>query len=311
MNRKIRVGTRMSRLALWQADFVVRSLQGSFPGYEFETVPIITRGDKLLDVSLDKVGDKGFFTKELELALLHREVDIAVHSLKDYPTEVTEGLIIAAVTVRHDPREALISKNGETFFQLSPGARVGTSSLRRKAQLLHWRPDLQLVDLRGNVDTRVKKLETGEYDAVVLAAAGVERLGLREKIVEKLDSSICLPAAGQGALGVETRKDDPGIIDLVRTVNDPVTHRCVTAERALLQALGGGCQVPVGALAVERKGVIFLEAMVGTLDGTLIIRDSIAGEREAPGELGKKLAQKLVYRGAGRVLQQIRQEQVS
>ncbi|MCR4442792.1 MAG: hydroxymethylbilane synthase [Peptococcaceae bacterium] len=306
MRKKIRVGTRTSRLALWQAGFVVNRLKICCPAYEFEIIPIVTAGDRLIDVSLDTAGDKGLFTKELELALLNREVDMAVHSMKDYPTEETNGLVIAAVTERHDPREALISKRGEPFLRLPEGTRVGTSSQRRKSQLLHRRPDLQVVEMRGNVDTRLNKLETVDYDAIVLAAAGVERLGLHARITEKLDFSVCLPAAGQGALGVETRASDEETIELAVMVNHRETARCVLEERAFLRALGGGCQVPAGVLAVYENKKIVLQAAVGSPDGRLMLRAAISGEIEPPGELGEALCRQLKSQGAGSILEQAR-----
>jgi len=307
----IKVGTRKSKLALWQTNFVVDSLKGFYPSVEFEIVLIETKGDQILDVSLDKLGDKGFFTKELETALLNREVDFAVHSMKDLPTGLPEGLVIAAVTKRHDPRDVIISRDNLTFARLPAGARVGTSSPRRKSQLLHARPDIVLLDMRGNVDTRIKKMETGDYDAIVLAAAGVERLGRQDVITEKLDYSICLPAVGQGALGIETRAGDTEIIEMVRKVNDLATERCVLAERSLLRSLEGGCQAPVGALAAVRSGSIVLEAVVAGTDGLVLIRDAMAGDLSAAEDLGEKLASVLLERGADDILKKIRRGHIS
>jgi hydroxymethylbilane synthase len=270
----------------------------------------VTKGDLLLDVSLNKVGDKGFFTKELEAVLLNGEVDFAVHSMKDLPTEITEGLVIAAVTKRHDPRDMLISRDNLTFAQLPKGARIGTSSLRRKSQLLHKRPDLEMVDIRGNIDTRIKKMKTNNYNAIVLAAAGVERLGLEGLITQKLDYSICLPAVGQGALGIETRADDAEVIEITGKVNDLLTEKCVTAERALLRSLEGGCQVPVGAIATVDMGGIVLKAMVASVDGSVVLYDTMEGDLFDSVNLGKELSSRLLERGADEILKKVRWEHV-
>lgn len=301
--KTIKVGTRQSPLALWQTNYVIEALKQKHSDYQFELVPMCTKGDKFLHVSLDKVGGKGLFTKELETGLLAGSIDFAVHSLKDLPTQLPPGLLIGAVTERHDPREVLISKKGKGFNELPRGARIGTSSLRRKAQLLHHRPDLIMVDLRGNLQTRLKKMESQNLDAIVLAAAGVERLGWQDKITEKLDCSLCLPAAGQGALAIEVREDDELILSLIQGVHDKKTARCVMAERTLLDALEGGCHVPVGALAEEQDEKLYLEAIVGSLDGKVVLREKMYGSCTEPQALGLQVAEHLKKQGAAELLE--------
>ncbi|MDD2211387.1 MAG: hydroxymethylbilane synthase [Desulfitobacteriaceae bacterium] len=305
MIRTIRIGTRQSPLALRQTELVLAGLRKVWPEVFFQIILITTKGDKLVDVSLNKVGDKGFFTKELEAALLKEEIDLAVHSMKDLPSCLPEGLTIGAVMVRHDPREALISRNNLTFAELPAGALVGTSSPRRKAQLLHCRPDLDIRDMRGNVDTRIKKLERENLDAIVLAAAGIVRLGLRERITEILDTTLCLPAVGQGALGVEIRVDNELMLEMVKSLNDPDTSGCVKAERTLLEALQGGCQVPVGALAECREDTIVLQALVANSEGSRILRGQLSGKREEAEQIGLDLARQLLRQGAGEILDSI------
>lgn len=306
MKQIIRVGTRHSPLALWQADYAIDLIRQAFPQVEIQVVPIKTKGDKLLDVPLAKIGDKGLFIKELEQALLDKRIDLAVHSMKDLPTEIAAGLAIGAMTRRHDPRDVLISRDQVPFYRLKPGARIGTSSLRRRAQLLHARPDLDIEDLRGNLHTRLLKMEDRELDAIVLAAAGVERLGWQDKITEKLDIDLCLPAVGQGSIGLEVRQNDEFIHKLIQAAGDKETENCVLAERALLRALEGGCQVPLGALAVIDKEILVLEAMVASLDGVAMIRDRLVGDPANAEELGLLLAQKLKTRGAEAILNKIR-----
>ncbi|NLW25116.1 MAG: hydroxymethylbilane synthase [Clostridia bacterium] len=305
--RTIKVGSRQSQLAMWQTKYVVKILEQKCPEYNFEIIPIKTKGDKILDVALAKIGDKGLFTKELEVAILEKKIDFAVHSMKDLPTVIPQGLMIAAITKRHDPRDVLISKDKLTFDRLPSGALVGTSSLRRKAQLLNKRPDLKLVDIRGNINTRLKKMETENLDAIILAAAGVERLGLQEVITEKLDTSICLPAVGQGCIGIEVRAGDEEIQNIVRIANDPDTEWCVLAERALLKTLEGGCQIPIGALAKIHDSQLTLEAIVASLDGKTLLRDKITGKVQEAEILGQKLAHQLKEQGATKILNQIRQ----
>ncbi|NLT96073.1 MAG: hydroxymethylbilane synthase [Clostridia bacterium] len=306
--KTIKVGTRQSQLALWQTEHVVGILRKKCPQYKFEIVPIKTKGDKILDVALAKIGDKGLFTKELELAILNGDVDFAVHSMKDLPTVIPEGLKIASMTKRHDPRDVLISKNNCSFKDLPVNACIGTSSLRRRAQLLNIRPDLKIIDLRGNLNTRLKRLETDNYDAVILAAAGVERLGWHEKITEKLSYDVCLPAVGQGSIGIEIRQNDPFIEGIVREANDPDTEVCIKAERALLKALEGGCQIPIGAVAQISGNLLNLRAVVGTLNGELLIKDSLIGEIKDSEEIGFELAKRLKEKGAKKILEEIRRE---
>jgi len=305
--KTIRIGSRESQLAMWQTKYVVEELKKKSPQYNYEIIPIKTKGDKILDVALAKIGDKGLFTKELEVAMLQNEIDFAVHSMKDLPTVIPVGLQISAITARHDSRDALISKGNLKFNQLPPGAKVGTSSLRRRAQLLNLRPDLKLCDLRGNLNTRLKKMETENFDAIILAVAGVERLGWQDKIAEKLDFSICLPAVGQGALGIETRCNDPEIIALTSLLNDEPTYYCVTAERSLLRELEGGCQIPIGARGVIKENLLYLEAMVASLDGSILIRDTVQGSFDKAIDLGLELAEKLKQQGATKILEEIRQ----
>ncbi|SMB94173.1 hydroxymethylbilane synthase [Desulfonispora thiosulfatigenes DSM 11270] len=306
MKKCIRVGSRKSQLALWQSEFVISLLKERNPEYTFELIPISTKGDKLLDVALSKIGDKGLFTKELENALLENRIDFAVHSMKDIPTVLPEGLIISAITERHDSRDVLISKNMVLFDDLPKGAKVGTSSLRRRSQILNKRPDLSIEDIRGNLNTRLKKMETENFDAIVIAAAGVERLGWHDKITQKLDFSLSLPAVGQGALGIETRENDEEILKVIDTINHPETNSCVTAERSLLRYLEGGCQIPIGAHALIKDGKMFIEAMVASLDGKILIRDNLEGNIEDAKELGITLAEKLKAQGAVKILEEIR-----
>lgn len=305
----VKVGTRESQLALWQTRWVVGRLMEAHPDREFSYVHIKTKGDKILDSPLAKIGDRGLFVKEIEEALLAREVDLAVHSMKDVPTSLSPGLAIAAMTERADPRDCLLSHRHSSFAALPEGAVVGTSSLRRVAQLRAARPDLQFVAIRGNLDTRLKKLETQGLDAIVLAAAGLDRLGWTDLIVERLAPEICLPAVGQGALGIETREEDSEVAALVAALADPVTTACVTAERALLDWLEGGCQVPIGALAVpDGAGRIWLRGVVASLDGEWIIRGERRGFLSEAGDLGRALAEELLAQGGQEILEQIRLE---
>ncbi|MDK2824091.1 MAG: hydroxymethylbilane synthase [Clostridia bacterium] len=306
--RIIKVGSRQSQLAIWQTKYVVEILKNKCPEYNFEIIPIKTKGDKILDVALAKIGDKGLFTKELEMAILSGRIDFAVHSMKDLPTVIPEGLMIAAMTRRHDPRDALISNKHRSFSELPQGAKIGTSSLRRKAQLLNKRPDLKLVDIRGNINTRLHKMDTENLDGIILASAGVERLGWQDKIAEKLDFSICLPAVGQGSIGIEIRSDNEEIYQIVRLTNDLDTEASILAERALLKSLEGGCQIPIGALAEIKDDKLSLQALVGSLNGEIIIRDSLTGDIKDSEKIGIELALKLKEKGANKILQEIRQE---
>jgi hydroxymethylbilane synthase len=296
----IRIGTRGSALALWQAHHVRDSLSGL--GHAVEIVTITTTGDRLLDKRLEAVGGKGAFLKEIEEALVAREVDLAVHSLKDVPTQLPAGLELVAFLERADPRDALLSRSGALLDALPNGARIGTTSLRRQAQLRARRPDLVIADLRGNVDTRVRKLQAGEFDAILLAVAGLTRLGRAAEITQVIPSDVLLPAPGQGAIALECRSDDAAVRTAAAALHHEATARAVSAERAFLAALGGGCNVPLGALAETdgAEGRLRLRAFVGREDGAACLR----GERKgtAPGELGHALAEELLSRGAGAFL---------
>jgi hydroxymethylbilane synthase len=299
--KPLRIGTRGSALALWQANHVSARL-AEIHGVKSELVRIRTSGDRFQTAAIAQMGTKGIFIKELEDALLAETVDLAVHSMKDVPTETPRGLFFAAITRREDVRDCLISHSGETLRKLPAGARVGTSSLRRQAQVRLCRADLELVELRGNVDTRVKKVTAGEYDAIILAKAGVDRLGFAEKITEILPTTLMLPAVGQGALGIETRAADKETTDLVSALDDEGTRFCVTAERALLRELEGGCQVPLGAWARLGAGGLLLEACVLSPDGKEHLRRELDGAPEEAEDIGKQLGQILFEAGADRIL---------
>ena len=303
--KPLRIGTRGSALALWQADHIADRLK-QLHGVETEIIRIRTSGDHLQSASIAQIGAqtgiKGVFIKELEDALLAEAVDLAVHSMKDVPTEIPRGLSFPAITRREDPRDCLISRTGRTLKNLPSGARIGTSSLRRQAQLLHYRPDLQAVDLRGNVDTRLKKLDAGEFDAIVLAMAGVNRLGASARVTQILDTEVMLPAVGQGALGIETRAGDTETSRLVAALDDSETRACVTAERALLHELQGGCQIPLGALARLSGGELHLEAAVFSPDGTVFVRRDDSGPATDADGVGKRLGKILIEAGADRIL---------
>jgi hydroxymethylbilane synthase len=308
MLREIVVGTRESKLALWQTNWVVENLKDANPQYSFRIVGMRTKGDKILDVALAKIGDKGLFTKELELAMLRGDIDLAVHSMKDLPTELPEGLTIGAVCQREYPGDVLIAKEGKSLDKLPQGAFIGTSSLRRRAQLLSYRPDLKMVEIRGNINTRLRKLGEGGLDAIVLAYAGVTRMGWGDRVTQVLPFEICLPAVGQGSIGVEVRKDDEEILKVVSRI-DHIESRCaITAERALLKKLEGGCQIPIGALGTVDGYNLILQGLVASFDGKRMVRSSIAGGLGEAEKLGQRLAAKLLEMGAGEILQEIRQE---
>jgi len=300
--KRLVIGTRGSALARWQAEHVARQLRLADPALEVELHTIKTKGDRIQDVPLAKVGGKGLFVKEIEEALLAGDVDLAVHSIKDLPTDLVQGLALAAITEREDPRDALVSREG-LLSELPRGAVLGTSSLRRRCQALALRPDLEVRDLRGNVDTRLRKLDQGDYDAVLLAAAGLRRLGFVDRATELLDPRRMIPAVGQGALGIETRQGEEG---LVAALHHDATARRVRAERALLEQLGGGCQVPVAAYAIlEDEGRLRVEALVGHPTGDPVYRSSGEGSLEHPEELGRRVAADLLGQGADRVLEQV------
>ena len=305
MRKQIRIGSRGSALALWQAEWVKSELEKKYPGTSVTLTKIKTTGDKILDVPLAKVGGKGLFVKEIEEAMLAGEIDIAVHSMKDVPTFFPDGLHLSCITKREDPRDALLTRNKVKFKDLPQGANVGTSSLRRQAQLTNVRPDFVIHQLRGNVDTRIKKLKEGQYDAIILAAAGVKRLGLAENVSEYIDPEISLPAIGQGALGIECRVDDRELNDLIAFFNHADTRTCVTGERALLRRLEGGCQVPIACYGEMKDGKLHLTGLVGSVDGKRIIKDAIDGAPEKAEKLGVMLAEKLLSRGADVILREV------
>ncbi len=311
MKNKIVIGTRGSKLALWQAEWIKSELQKRNPGLEIEFNKIKTTGDKILDVPLAKVGGKGLFVKEIEEALLRNEADIAVHSMKDVPTDFPGGLHLAVICKREDPRDAFIAPvqsskfKVQSFKELPQGACVGTSSLRRSCQLLSIRPDLKIEQLRGNLDTRLRKLDEGQFDAIILAAAGVKRLGWTARITETLSPETSLPAIGQGAVGIECRTSDEFINRLIAPLNHPETSVCVRAERALLKKLEGGCQVPVAAYARLVNGKLIIEGLVGSVSGDRIIKDRLEGSPEHAELLGVKLAEILLSQGAKKILDEV------
>jgi hydroxymethylbilane synthase len=296
----LRIGTRGSALARWQAEFVRAELAKR--GTAAELVIIRTSGDRDRESSLRLIGGKGVFTKELEDALLDRRIDLAVHSMKDMPTRLPPGLRIAAICQREDVRDALVSRNAMKLDQLPHGARIGTSSLRRQAQLRHYRRDLEMVDMRGNVDTRLAKLARGDYDAIVLAKAGLERLGRADQITQLLPPDLCMPAVGQGAIGIEIRDEDGETSAAVRQLNHPESQVAVEAERALLAGLESGCQVPIGAWCRIESGNLTMDACVFSPDGAESVRESRTGSSEKAAELGRTVAAALLERGAGRLL---------
>ena len=313
--KKIRIGTRGSQLALWQANWVKGKLSEWNPGIAVEIHKIKTTGDKILDVPLAKVGGKGLFVKEIEEALFDKKIDIAVHSMKDVPTDLPEGLCISAITEREDPRDALISKDGLKLKELKKGAKIGTSSLRRQVQLLNFRNDFEIHQLRGNLNTRIKKLSAGDFAAIILAAAGVKRMGWEDKITEYLPYDIFLPAIGQGALGIEIRESDKEAKKIVEKFNHRETSLCVRAERSFLKRLEGGCQVPIAAFGTiippsppfnkGGEGGIKLEGLVGSIDGKILYRDSEEDKENNIEELGVRLAEKLLNMGADKILKEV------
>jgi hydroxymethylbilane synthase len=298
---KLRIGSRGSQLALWQANHISTLLRDR--SHEVEIEIIHTTGDKIIDVALAMVGAKGMFTKEIEEALAAGRVDLAVHSLKDLPTELPPGFEIAAITERQDPRDAFCSGSFSSFQELPHGARVGTSSLRRQAQLKAIRPDLDILPLRGNVDTRLRKLEEGEYHAIILASAGLKRLGKTQLIKQIIPAEIMCPAAGQGALGIEIREGDAAIRQHLEFLNDPAARAATTCERALLNRLGGGCQVPIGAFAEMKNGKLHLEGIVANPDGSKLLRESRDGND--PEQLGNEVGGILLRRGGDEILEAV------
>ena len=299
---QLRIGTRGSALALWQAEWVKAQLLAAHEELAVELLVIKTTGDKILDVPLAKVGGKGLFVKEIEEALLEGKADLAVHSVKDMPAELPEGLHLAVMPPREDPRDALISRNGAGLEALPHGARVGTSSLRRAAQLLHLRPDLRIETLRGNVDTRLRKLESEGFDAIVLAAAGLKRMELNHVVSEYLEPERMLPAVGQGALGIETRTGDAFTNEVVASLAHPQTMTTVRAERAFLKRLEGGCQVPIGAHATMEGETLILTGMVADLEGVRLIRKELRGDAQQPEVVGERLAEVILESGGAEIL---------
>lgn len=299
------MGTRGSKLALQQSEWFQARIHAVAPEVRVSLRKIQTSGDKIVDVPLAKIGGKGLFVKEIEEALLSGDIDLAVHSMKDVPTLLPNGLEILCVPPREDARDALISRDGTLFRNLRQGAKIGTSSLRRRAQLLNARPDLQIEMLRGNLDTRLRKLKEGQFDAIVLAAAGLRRLAWAEEITEYLDPVVSLPAIGQGALGIEGRSDDRFVRSILGRLDDDATHTAVVAERALLHRLEGGCQVPIAAHATLVDGQLSLEGLVASVDGKMIIRDRVQGQGQEARTLGVQLAERLLARGADRILREI------
>lgn len=312
MKEILRIATRQSPLALWQANFVKNALEQRFPALSVELVTMVTKGDIILDSPLSKIGGKGLFVKELELALLENRADIAVHSMKDVPMSFPEGLGLAVICEREDPRDAFVSNQYDSLADLPDGAVVGTSSLRRQCQLIARYPHLQVKSLRGNVGTRLSKLDNGEYDAIILAAAGLIRLGMPERIRSFIEPTDSLPAAGQGAVGIEARINDERVLGYIRSLNHQPTACCVMAERAMNTHLQGGCQVPIGGFAQlthdEFMGEqVYLRALVGALDGSQIIRAEGIAKVEDAEKLGVEIAEKLLAQGADNILQAIYQ----
>ncbi len=305
MKTSIKIGTRSSKLALWQANWVKSVLTEINPSRNIELVTIKTKGDKILDVPLAKVGGKGLFVKEIEQALLDNRIDLAVHSMKDMPAKIPEGLCIGAIPQREVAGDVLIARNNRSFRDLRRGAVIGTSSLRRAAQVRHSRPDIEIAPLRGNLDTRLKKLETEDLDAIVLAAAGVKRLELEHRITEYLDSDIMLPAVGQGALCIETRQNDRTVAPMMQDLDHGRTRAVVLGERAFLNRLGGSCQVPIAGYGEIHDDIFKLTGLVAEIDGSRIFRTFLTGAVEASESVGIRLAEELLARGADRVLQKL------
>ncbi len=309
MERCIKIGTRGSKLALWQANWVKAELINHHPSVTVELVIIKTKGDKILDVPLAKVGGKGLFVKEIEEALLNGRIDLAVHSMKDMPGDLPEGLCISAIPLRENPLDVLLSHNGVTLKELPANALIGTSSLRRSSQLKNIRPDLNILPLRGNLDTRIRKLEAGEYDAIILAAAGVKRLQYENHIAQYLDPDIMLPAVGQGALCIETRKDDPWITPFVTGLDHEPTRRVVLGERTFLHRLEGGCQVPIAAFGETDAENFTLTGLVSDIDGKTMIRETLTGTPDSSEKIGIDLAEKLLTMGAREILESLKADE--
>ena len=303
--KTIRIATRHSPLAMWQAHFVKAELLKFHPDLIVELLPMKTKGDIILDTPLAKVGGKGLFVKELEVAMLEGRADIAVHSMKDVPVDFPEGLGLTVICEREDPRDAFVSNNYTSIEELPLGAIVGTCSLRRQCQLSERRPDLVIKELRGNVNTRLRKLDEGQYDAIILAAAGLMRLDMPDRIASRIEPEVSLPAVGQGAVGIECRLDDQQTIDLLKSLEHIPTSQRVTAERAMNLALQGGCQVPIGSYAIFTDEGLYLRGLVGSVDGTTIIRKEITGKPEDAQAMGLELAKQLLDCGAKEILAEV------
>lgn len=305
MKANLIIGTRQSLLALWQSNHIASLLRKQYPDCQVTLKKIVTKGDRILDVPLAQIGGKGLFTKEIETELLDGTVDLAVHSLKDMPTVLPEGLCLTAITTRANVGDAFVSNKYASFSELPQGAVLGTSSLRRKAQLLAVRPDLKIVDLRGNVDTRLRKLDKGQMDAIILAAAGLERLGHADRIREIIPTTVCLPAVGQGALAIECRSDNKEVRDMLAFLNDLPTKQATDAERAFLGLIEGGCQVPIGVHAEVENDNVKIEAVIASLDGSKVLRNNITGPAANAADLGRKLGQQMLAEGGEQILADI------
>ncbi|USA52917.1 hydroxymethylbilane synthase [Acinetobacter sp. C32I] len=300
--KTLKIATRQSPLALWQAEHIRSRLNALYPDLTVELLKFVTQGDKILDTPLAKIGGKGLFVKELEAALLDGRADLAVHSMKDVPMHLPEGLSLAVICEREDPLDAFVSNHYAHFDELPQGAKVGTSSLRRKCQILQQRPDLEIIDLRGNVGTRLSKLDDGLYDAIILASAGLKRLGLADRIRHCLTPVVSLPAVGQGALGLECRTDDVELLKLIQPLQHEETSICVRAERAFNAYLEGGCQVPIAGYATLNDGQVQIEGRVGSVDGKTLLQEQLVGATVDAEQLGEQLAQRLLAQGAGELL---------
>lgn len=304
--QKLVIGSRGSDLALWQSNFIKKEIEKKHKNVSVEIKLVKTKGDKILDVALSKIGDKGLFTKELEVHLLHKRIDIAVHSLKDLQTEIPEGLKLAAITKRHDVEDVLIARKKKmTIWDLPEGGTVATGSLRRRSQLKHLRPDLNIEELRGNVPTRIQKFLDSDWDGIILARAGVERLKLKKHISSYIPIDTMLPAVGQGALGIEINEENKIAEEILSAINHDETAQAVFAERALLKELEGGCQVPIGAYAEVKSNGLYLDALVGSIDGAVTYRQKLRGSKNQPEKLGKKLARNLLRAGAKEILTEV------
>lgn len=305
--RKFVVGTRKSQLALTQTDWVIEQLKTIAPSYDFEVKKIVTKGDQILDVTLSKVGGKGLFVKEIEQAMYDKEIDMAVHSMKDMPAETPEGLTIGCIPIREDHRDAYIANDNVLLKDLPNGAIVGTSSLRRGSQIKATRPDLEIKWIRGNIDTRLRKLKEEDYDAIILATAGLKRMGWSDDVVtEYLEPEVCVPAVGQGALAIECREDDKELRELLDQLNHAYTYKTVIAERTFLDLLNGGCQVPIGGYAYLDGDDIVLTAMVGTSDGTTILTEQVRGQDSV--EVGREAANLIIDRGGAQIIEEAKEE---